>query len=212
MINLKILPYLSSKVIVLALFAGIQCFLLLVVIRLGVRYPGGGVFLPTSAELYVTLFLATLAAIGLGLFISASVRSRDMVIYVILIVIFLQIIFAGAIFDLPAAAKPISYLNTTRWTLEAMGSSVNMDKLNELGVSCIDFEDDLTRTAILQNREQEEPCEGTQMRQSLNFDYFVNYEHSAGNLIVRWLVLIAFALLFGGLAYVFQKRKDVLGK
>lgn len=63
----------------------------------------------------------------------------------ILLVLFVQIIFAGAIFDLPKEAKPISYLTTTRWTLEALGSTVNMELLRSQGVTCLEPEDDTQR-------------------------------------------------------------------
>lgn len=114
MINLKILPYLLSKVAVLILFAAIQCLLLLIVIRLRVKYPQDGVFLSVGLELYITLVLATLASIGQGLLISAAVRSQDVVIYVILVVIFVQIMFGGAIFKMESLSKAISYFTTTR--------------------------------------------------------------------------------------------------
>jgi len=207
MVNLKIRPYLLSKVTVLALFALLQCGLLLLVVRLKVTYPDDGVFLPSAAEMFVTLFLATLASICLGLLISAIVRNADTVIYVILLVLFVQILFAGAIFDLPTAARPISYLTTTRWTLEALGSTVGMGALKQQGVSCIEFEDEQTRTMM---GEPEAPCEEGQMKQAVDYEFNVSYSHTAGHLAVRWLVLAGFALAFGGLTYVAQRRKDVI--
>jgi len=207
MVNLKIRPYLLSKVAVLALFALLQCGLLLLVIRLKVTYPDDGIFLPSAAEMYATLFLATLASICLGLLISAVVRNADTVIYVILLVLFVQILFAGAIFDLPTAAKPISYLTTTRWTLEALGSTVDMAALKQQGVSCIEFEDEQTRAMM---GGLEDPCEEGQMKQAVDYKFNVSYSHAAGHLVLRWLVLLGFALAFGGLTYVVQKRKDVI--
>ncbi len=207
MVNLKIIPYLLSKISVLAIFALLQCFLLLMVVRLRVEYPPDGVFLPSVIEMYITLFLATLASIGLGLLISAGMRSAGTVIYVILLILFVQIIFAGAIFDLPAAAKPISYLTTTRWTLEALGSSVDLEGLDEMGVSCVEFEDENTRAML---GEAEDPCEQGQMKQAANYKFNVNYSHSVGHLLARWLVLIGFALIFSGLTFMVQRRKDVI--
>ena len=42
---------------------------------LRVDFPGGGLMLPPVVEIYITLVLATLASINLGLLISAVVRS-----------------------------------------------------------------------------------------------------------------------------------------
>ena len=207
MVNLQIVPYLLSKFAVLALFASVQCFLLLRVVGLKVTYPSDGAFLPPTVEMYVTLLLATLASIGLGLLISAIVRSESTVIYVILLVLFVQIIFAGAIFELPAAARPISYLTTTRWTLEALGGTVDLEALKDEGVSCIEFEDKQTRAMM---REAEAPCKKGQMKQPVDYKFNVDYSHQAGHLLLRWLVLGGFALALGGLAFAIQKRKDVI--
>ena len=206
MANLRIGPYLLSKMAVLALFAAVQCFMLLVVVSVKVRYPSKGTFLRAVVEMYVTLFLATLASIGMGLCISAIVRSANTVIYVILFVLFVQILFAGAIFDLPAVARPISYLTTTRWTLEALGSTVDMERLRSLGVSCVAFENQRFRDGV---GGPDGPCVQGQLRQAADYTFNVRYRHTVAHLLSRWSVLLGFALAFGGLTYMVQKRKDV---
>jgi ABC-type multidrug transport system ATPase subunit/pSer/pThr/pTyr-binding forkhead associated (FHA) protein len=207
MVNLRLIPYLLSKIVVLAVFGLVQCFLLLLVIGRRVTYPDHGVLMPATLEMYVTLVLATLASICLGLLISSLARSADMVIYVILLILFVQIIFAGAIFDLPAAAKPISYLTTTRWTLEALGNTVDMEALEAQGVTCIEFEDQQMRLMLSKT---DDPCTSGQMRQPADYEFSVNYTHSRRHLIECWLVLLGFAGAFGALAYTVQKRKDTI--
>jgi ABC-type multidrug transport system ATPase subunit len=207
MVNLKIVPYLLSKIAVLALFSALQCFLLLKVVGSKVTFPSDGIFLSSIVEMYVTLFLATLASLSLGLFISAIVRSTNTVIYIILLILFVQILFAGAIFELPPAAEPISYVTTTRWTLEALGSTVDMEALRDVGVSCVEFEDERLSRGL---GEPEEPCKQGQMRQPVDYKFNVDYGHRAGHLVARWLVLGGFALALGGLTFVVQRRKDVV--
>ena len=133
MINLKIGPYVSSKVAALFIFALIQCVLLLSVVALKVRLPADGVFASPALEIYVTLLLTTLAAICLGLMISAAVTRRDSVIYVVMLILFVQIIFSGALFELKGPMKGVSYATITRWSLDAIGSTVDMTALDELG-------------------------------------------------------------------------------
>jgi ABC-type multidrug transport system ATPase subunit/pSer/pThr/pTyr-binding forkhead associated (FHA) protein len=207
MVNLKIPPYLLSKAVVLGLFALIQCATLLAVVALKVAYPGDGVFLPAAIEMYVTLVLATLAGIGLGLLVSALVRSQNMVIYIILLILFVQIIFAGAIFELPAAAKPISFLTTTRWTLEALGSTVDMETLRLDGVTCLEPENERQRQMM---GPTEAPCKDGQQRLAPPYEFNVIYRHTALNLLSRWLVLLAFSGVFLGATYFVQRRKDVI--
>ncbi len=132
MVTLRILPYIASKVVVLGIFALIQCFLLMVVINLRVDYPKEGVFLPAPVEMYVTLVLGTLAAILMGLLISAIVPNLSTVIYIVFLVLFFQMIFAGVLFDLPGLTDQFSNLTLTRWTMEGLGTSANMEWLNTL--------------------------------------------------------------------------------
>lgn len=207
MVNLKIVPYLLSKIVVLGGFALLQCLLLLLVVGGKVEYPAQGIFLPAPVEMFITLFLSALAGISLGLAISAAVRSSGTVIYVILLVLFVQILFAGAIFELPGPARPLSYLTTTRWTLEALGSTVDLPDLERRDVSCVAFENEQMRRFF--NR-ADGPCREGQMRQPVVYGFTIDYSHRAGHLLIRWVVLIGFALAFGGLAYGLQRRKDVV--
>jgi ABC-type multidrug transport system ATPase subunit/ABC-type multidrug transport system permease subunit len=207
MVNLKLGPYLFSKISVLGVFALVQCALLLWVVGRRVDYPENGILLPAWLELYITLVLASLAGITLGLLLSAVVRSQSTVIYLILLVLFVQIMFAGAIFELPAGATPISYLTPTRWTLEALGSTVDMPRLNELSVTCVEPEDEMQRQMM---GEVDAPCEEGQQRLSPKLEFNVDYAHDSAHLLSRWVVLLLLAGAFGGLTYVVQKRKDVI--
>jgi len=130
MVNLRIGPYLLSKVVVLFLFALVQCGALLGALRLAVDIPVDGVLLPGPWEMYVTLVLTALAAILMGLFVSAITPNANTVIYLVLLAVFAQILLTGTIFALPPAAEPPSYAMVTRWSLEALGSTVDMDGLN----------------------------------------------------------------------------------
>ena len=132
MVTLRILPYISSKAVVLGIFALLQCFLLMFVIGLKVDYPAEGVILPATLEIYITLVLGTLAAILMGLLISAIVPNLNTVIYLVFLVLFFQMIFAGVLFDLPGFTKRFSGLTLTRWSMEGLGASADMEGLNGL--------------------------------------------------------------------------------
>lgn len=132
MVFLQLVPYLGSKIIPLALIAAVQCFLFLLIIRLHVDFPSTGVFLPFFMEAYITLFLAVVTSIGMGLFISSLAKNQNIVTYFILGILFLQITFAGVIFELPGIAKPLSSLTLTRWSMQALGASVKLDELDKL--------------------------------------------------------------------------------
>jgi len=113
-------------------FAALQCLLFLAVVILKLKFPVNGVFLPALIEVYLTLFLGSLAAIMLGLFLSSIAPNTNAVVYLILGVLFLQILFAGVLFELPGAASNLSRITLTRWTTEALGISTNLEYLNSL--------------------------------------------------------------------------------
>ena len=199
MINLKIPPYFASKFGVLGLFMLLQVFLLLLIISLKVDLPRSGAILWAPLEYYFTLVFTALAGLALGLFISALARSRDTVIYLILIVLFGQIIFSGAIFELPWPARPLSFVTITRWSLEALGASTNMEALNELGQIRLEREVDIGRG--LQKVVEDAP---------MTVDFYINYSYGALALLSRWIFLWVHTLIWGSLAIWQIKQKDEL--
>lgn len=208
MVNLKIGPYLLSKMVVLAGFALVQAFLFLLVLRMKITFPDQGVFLPAGIEMYVTLVLTALASMALGLLISALVTSHSTVIYVVLVVLFVQILFAGAIFEIPPVAQPVSYLTTTRWALEALGSTVDMESLKEKGGGCLESENELPPG--MPRPPATDYCKEGQTELGSEYTFHVSYNHSVPHLLGRWFVLFGFMGLFLGLTAVLQKRKDVV--
>jgi ABC-type transport system involved in multi-copper enzyme maturation permease subunit len=177
----------------------IQCFLLLLVLGLGLIFPGTGAILWAPPEYYVTLVLTGLASVALGLCLSALASSRDMVIYLVLIVVFLQIVFSGAIFELSPAARPLSWLTITRWSLEALGASTDMDTLNNLGQVRVERDVDLGRSVQTVTEDI-----------ATTVDFNVNFSHNAPALISRWIFLVVQIVLWGSLALWLIKRKDEL--
>ena len=133
MINLGIAPYLLSKFTVLAAFGLLQGLLLLLVISLGVKLPTQRLLLSAPIEMYITLVLTIWASISLGLLVSALVPGRDVVVYGMLLVLIVQIIFAGVLFDLPKSVRPVSAATITRWSLDALGTSARLNDLNTYG-------------------------------------------------------------------------------
>jgi ABC-type multidrug transport system ATPase subunit/pSer/pThr/pTyr-binding forkhead associated (FHA) protein len=197
MINLRIRPYFASKFVVLGAFMLLQCLLLLLVLAFKVDFPNSGAIVWAPLEYYFTLVFTALASVALGLFISALASSRDTVIYLVLITLFLQIVFSGAIFELPWLTQPLSYLTVTRWSLEALGASTDMAALNDLGQVRVEREVDIGRGTQKVVEDVPTPVE-----------FFVNYTHSGLALLSRWIFLWAHTLLWSSLAIWLIKRKD----
>jgi hypothetical protein len=129
-----------------------------------------------------------LAGTCLGLLISAIVKSSSTVIYLILVVLFVQIIFSGALFALPEAARPLSVFTQTRWAMEGLGATVNMDGLNDLSQSYIV---EIASTV---------PARVT---------FTINYIPTVGHLLGTWFVQLLFAAGFAAITGYVLKRQDV---
>jgi ABC-type multidrug transport system ATPase subunit/pSer/pThr/pTyr-binding forkhead associated (FHA) protein len=221
MVTLRLVPYLASKLVVLAVFALVQCLLLLLVIGLRVEMPGRGVLLPAPVEMYVTLIAGTLAAVMMGILISALVPNTNTVIYAVLLVLFFQIIFAGVIFDLPGAASELSALTLTRWTMEGLGTSANIERLN--GLTCTRFQPDPITEEVSFDVEQPDPALGgtTVITKTVTItpepvdiagerEFQVGYTHTVGHLFCDLLILTGFGLMFGLGTVIVLKRRDRL--
>jgi hypothetical protein len=61
------------------------------------------------------------------------VARRDSVIYLVLLVLFIQIIFSGAMFEVKGVMKGLSYATLTRWSTDALGSTTDLVALDKLG-------------------------------------------------------------------------------
>ncbi len=197
MINLKIGPYFASKLMVLGGFTLLQCLLLLAVLGLKVTYPDKGVLIWAPLEYYFTLVFTALASVALGLFISALAASRNTVIYLVLVALFVQIVFSGAVFKLSPAAQPLSWLATTRWSLEALGASTHMDDLNNLGRMRLEQQVDIGHGR--QKVVQDVPT---------IIDFYILYADNTAGLLSRWILLWAHTGLWSALAWWQLKRQD----
>ncbi len=132
MLFLRLVPYLASKIILLSVFAALQCALFLMVIGGYVTFPSFGVFLPVAVEMYITLLLGVVTAICLGLLISAISPNENTVTYIIMGLLFIQITFAGVIFELSGVTNSLSSITLTRWTMEGLGTTADLLSLDTL--------------------------------------------------------------------------------
>ncbi|MBI2898901.1 MAG: FHA domain-containing protein [Planctomycetes bacterium] len=93
MVNLQIVPYILSKLVLLSAFFVVEVFLLLCVVEVFEGFDVKGNFLLH----YFALLLTAIAAAGLGLIISALVNSQEKAIGLLIIVIIPQIVFSGGL-------------------------------------------------------------------------------------------------------------------
>ena len=210
-VNLRVWSYVIAKAVVLGLFAVIQVASVLLILSLKVDMGFDPVFdiFPTGGmELFATLLLAVFASIMFGLFISAIVPSPDVVLYIILVQLFVQIILSGTLFPLgdSTGAKIASKLVISHWTMDALGSSVDLAGLDDdKSVAC-------SATWVPANVQlgTTEPttridCVPAPLGDKLSLDY----RHTASHVNTTWLALGGMALFWGAMTILVQRRKQV---
>lgn len=127
--NLIDISYVLSKLIVLGGLAIIQSILLIEVLSRFIDFPAKSLTGPLKWELYVTIFLTSLAASLLGLCISAVVRNNDRAIGVVPVVLVFQILFSGLLFKSQHLIKVLSNIAVSNWSSRALGISLNLNDI-----------------------------------------------------------------------------------
>jgi hypothetical protein len=188
MVNLKVLPYLMSKAFIYSIFVVVQVLLYLLILSFGVKFPEQGLYLPGVLEIFLTLFLTMMAGITFGFILSAISRSTEMAIYLLTMLLFFQFFFAGTVFDLRGNAfEPLSYFSTTRWSLTALGVTIDMPRIVESTILC----SDVPTNPLDPNSATKTVCQ--HYPEAAN-DLLIKYDDEL--LLQSWMVLIGMSLLF----------------
>ena len=127
-VGLSIPAYILSKVAVLGPLTVAQA---IVIVLIGFADQSG----PNRLALVLDAAFVGLAAVALGLMISAMMRSTDKAISVLILALVVQLVIAMPILDL--VHKPVvgqlSWLFSARWGVDAVASTVNLNRLQPMG-------------------------------------------------------------------------------
>jgi hypothetical protein len=186
-VNLGILPYMFSKIVVLGLLCLVQSAILVLCVSIPDPF-SFSIFLPPFLEVYITIALTSLAGLMMGLMVSALVPNTDRAMSIVPILLIPQIIFSGTIFPLNSwFLQLLSALFPIRWAMAALGSSIGLhsDKLNGDTL----FGNSPTFHGTL-------------------FSTFSQVD-ALQYLLLMWLALVIMIIAFGVCTAYFLKRKDV---
>ena len=154
LVNLRLFPYAMSKIWVAALLAVYASMVYMVVHYLAFDMPGGTV---EFVLMFISLTLATMAGMMLGLFASALAPNANSAPLIVVLLMLPQIVLGGALVPLPTAiTAPIS----TRWAFQAfmgitgVGSDVAAD-------ACWQLDDETQKAMDLQFKDENCLCLGT---------------------------------------------------
>jgi ABC-type multidrug transport system ATPase subunit/pSer/pThr/pTyr-binding forkhead associated (FHA) protein len=187
LVNLGILPYLGSKLLIRSGLAIIQTILISLVILLGFKSPQTRL-IPWWLGLLGTTFLTILASLCLGLLVSAGVKKETTANNSLSLIILPQIILSGVLFKLEGWSSKLSWLTISRWSVGAYGALVDVNAMVPPA----------TQTPL---GAMPQPFEPNPV-----------YAATWSNLYRNWTVLGLQAILYLSITVWLQKNKDKLEK
>jgi len=117
MVNLKIVPYVASKFVLLGILCLLQCAVLLGIVYRGCGLQGA--WLP----MYSIMVLMALTGVALGLILSAASRTQEVAIGLLPVVLLTMTVLGGGmqpVHELEGSMQKASYVIPSRWGFEGM--------------------------------------------------------------------------------------------
>lgn len=183
LVNLGLFAYLGSKVLMLSGLALLQTMLICAVILVGFKSPSPELF-PWFLGVGITTFGTLLTSMSLGLTISALAKNGSQANSTLPLLLIPQIIFSGVLFKMEGLASKISWLMLSRWSIGAYGALVDVNGMVPKGF-------DGEPLPYL-------PFQGSDV-----------YAATWGNLGLNWGMLCLHTLVYLGVTWLVQKRKDI---
>lgn len=107
------------------------------------HFPESGVLFPAALELGITFFLVIYASDLLGLMISCIVKTPNTAMTVMPFVLIIQLVMSGMIFELEGMTATIANLTVSKWGLEAICVTANVDSMEDALYYTIRYESTL---------------------------------------------------------------------
>ncbi len=181
-VNLGIMPYMFSKIVVMGILSMIQSAILVVVVNV-IAPIQQGIILPAPIEVYITMALTSLAGLMVGLTISALAPNNDRAVSFIPIILIPQVIFSGLLFQLNGPfLQAFGSIFAVRWGMAAAGTTVGIHG-DKIGSDTWTYQGTLFSTN--------------------------SQAQATFHLLLCWFALVAMILILGSLTAYFLKRKDV---
>ena len=133
--GLRLRCYVASRAIIQFILCAVQSAILCTSF-LGVKWQyenslpeSGIVFENALVEYYISIVLLMYAADAMGLMISCIVKKAETANVMAPYILIIQLIFSGILFTMKGGAEKLSYLMLSRWGMEALGSTSDLNNL-----------------------------------------------------------------------------------
>lgn len=130
-VNVRVLPYYFSKLVVLSAFGIFQVLFICAIAFGKFKYMSTDpVHLHSELKVYAWLLLLSISAIILGLLISTLSKKLNHAVYLLLFILVLQMMFGGTFAKLDSNRKEVSsYFTLSRWGMQGLSHLLEKDTL-----------------------------------------------------------------------------------
>ena len=185
LLNLGLIPYIGSKLLIRGGLALLQTLLITVVVLIIFEAPDSEL-ISWPLGFAITTFLTLLASTSLSLMLSAFVKTENEGNGILPLVMIPQIIFSGVLFTLEGWSGKLSWLMLSRWSIGAYGSLANVNAMAP------------QPNAVLNAEMLDQIFEASPV-----------YDATWGNLTLNWGILVAHTLIYAIVALIVLRRKDI---
>ena len=185
LLNLGLIPYIGSKLLIRGGLALLQTLLITIVVLIIFEAPDSEL-IPWSLGFAITTFLTLLASTSLSLMLSAFVKTENEGNGILPLVMIPQIIFSGVLFTLEGWSGKLSWLMLSRWSIGAYGSLADVNAMAP--------EPNAVMSAEMLDK---------------IFAASPVYDATWSNLTLNWGILVAHTLIYAIIALIMLRRKDI---
>ncbi|HSP63508.1 MAG TPA: FHA domain-containing protein [Pyrinomonadaceae bacterium] len=132
MVNLRLLPYVASKLFVLSLIVSVQCLLLYCSLKF-LHYVGLMNLPGWALPQLLVILITALVGIALGLLVSAMVKTSEMATSLVPLILIPQILFCGLVGVPQGVSRYIGTLMPATWAFDGLKQFSTLDTLDEEG-------------------------------------------------------------------------------
>ena len=185
LLNLGLLPYFASKLLIRGGLALAQTVLITAVVLLVFEAPQSDT-IPWYFGFAITTFLTLIASTSLSLMLSAFVQTENEGNGILPLIMIPQIIFSGVLFNLEGWSSKLSWLMLSRWSIGAYGSLADVNAMA--------------------------PKPNPVLTEEIINDIFKAtpvYDATWNNLGLNWGILVTHTLIYTIIALIVQRRKDI---
>jgi ABC transport system ATP-binding/permease protein len=186
LVNLRLWPYIGSKILILGGLAALQTLLIATTVLIGFKSPTPPL-LNWFTGLTITTFLTLFSSFSLGLMISSFTRNENQANSMLPLVLLPQIIFSGVLFELDGLPSKLSWLMISRWSIGAYGALVDVNGMVPESVPS-----------------------PTELEFPTLFEPSSVYDATWQNIQLNWLLLCVHAGVYILVSLWRQKQKDVV--